>query len=166
MKVIDTVKQFGYTQWIEGFVSDVLASANLDAETTIITKMYNKRIYLMVDGREYMIRTKKFVPVKKDLNGMTCSEDVHYILYFGHQECEEIEDDIILKEISSGIQNIEWSNDADFFKAEYERYIALYGEPEQLTVPQEGEYMMIHVEDLNHSSFDLKLDIHRLPNSR
>ena len=162
MKVIDTIKQFGYTQWIEGFVSDVFSESNIHANEAVITDMFNKRIYLMVDDCAYMIRTWNFFPVKKDEKGMTCSEDVEYTLYIGHQDCDEPEDPISLNKISNGTLNIEWVNEAELFKAEYAQYIALHSIPEQLSEPQEGEYMMLHVEDLNQGSFDLKLDLRPL----
>ena len=47
MKVIDNVKMFGYGQWIEGFVSNVLTNATVHAAMVFICKMYNKRIYLI-----------------------------------------------------------------------------------------------------------------------
>lgn len=162
MMIIDTVKKFGYTQWIEEFVSDVLANANINAAVTYITDLDNKRFYLMVDGREYMIRTKNYFPVKRDQNGLTCSEVVEYDLHIGHEYCEFPEDPISLNTVSSGTLDIEWSNDIDILKAEYEQDIALHGTPKKLDAPDEGGYMMLHVTDLNDGYFDLKADIRPL----
>lgn len=162
MMIIDTVKEFGYTQWIEGFVSNVLVNANINAAVAYIADMDNKRFYLMVDGREYMIRTKNFFSTKKDLNGLTCSEDVEYELYIGHEYCDFPEDPVSLNLVSSGILNIVWSNDPELLRAEYEQYIALHGEPEKRETLEEGAYMMVHVTDLNQSYFDLEMDIRPL----
>lgn len=162
MMIIDTIKKFGYTQWIEGFVSNVLVDANINAAVTYITDLDNKRIYLMVDGCEYMIRTKNYFPVKKDQNGLTCSEDVEYDLYIGHEYCDFPEDPVSLNLVSSGILDIEWSNDIDVLKAEYEQDIALHGQPKKLDTPEDGAYIMLHVTDLNDSHFDLKADIRPL----
>lgn len=159
MMIIDTVKKPGYTQWIEGFVRNALENANIPASTTLISDMYSKRIYLFVDGCEYMIRTKNFFPARKDINGLTCSENVEYTLYYGHQDCADIDDPITLSEISSGILNIEWVNDADILRAEYEQYIALHGKPEAPTYPQEGEYITLYVQDICMSTWDLQMDI-------
>lgn len=159
MMIIDTVKMPGYTQWIEGFVRNILESAYIPATATLITNMYNKRIYLCVDGREYMIRTKNFFPARKDVNGLTCSEDVEYTLYYGHQDCGDIDDAITLREISSGILNIEWENDADILRAEYELYTAMHGKPDPLTYPQEGEYITLHVQDICMSTWDMQMDV-------
>ena len=137
MKIIDNVKKYGYAQWIEGFVSNVLVNANINAAVTYIADIDKKRFYLMVDGREYMIRTKNYFSVKKDQNGMTYSEDVEYDLYIGHEYCEIPEDPISLSLVSSGILNVEWSNDIDTLKAEYEQDIALHGQPKKLDAPGE-----------------------------
>jgi len=162
MMIIDNVKQPGYTQWVEGFISCILANSNIKATVAIINDMNNKRIYLMVDGREHMIRTMNFFPVKKDQNGLTCSEDVEYELYIGHEYCDFPEDPVSLNLVSSGILNIEWINDPELLKAEYEQYIALHGEPEKREKLEEGAYMMVHVTDLNQGHFDLKMDIRPL----
>lgn len=162
MTIIDTVKQPGYTQWIEGFVTNVLENANITATVTTISNMYNMRIYLFVDGREYMIHTKRFFRTGRDENGITNSEDVEYILYLGHEECEEIEDPISLNQISTGVLNIHWDNSDGLYEAEVAQYYALHGKPEEPSAPQEGEYIMLHVEDLNNSTWDLKMDIRSL----
>ena len=162
MTIIDTVKQPGYTQWIEGFVTNVLENANITATITTISKMYNMRIYLFVDGREYMIHTKCFYRTGRDENGITNSEDVKYILYFGHEECEEVEDPITLNQISSGVLSIHWDNSDELYEAEVAQYYALHGKPEEPSAPQEGEYIVLHVEDLNNSTWDLNMDIRSL----
>lgn len=162
MKIIDTVKQPGYTQWIEGFVRNTLKNANISAAETIITDMYNRRIYLTVDGQEYMIHTVSFRPVGKDVNGIICSENVEYTLYIGQEGCDEIEDPISLPERSTGTQYIEWSNDVRIYKEEVNQYIALHGEPKKLADPQEGEYIALHVEDCCQGSWDLHMDIRSL----
>ena len=162
MTIIDTVKMPGYTQWIENFVERTLNAADVAANIVRIAEMYNKRIYLVVDTKAYMIHTKNFVPAKKDQIGMVCSEDVEYTLYVGHEPCEDPDEPISLYKRSSGMLNIEWVNDPEIYNAECAQYVALHGEPETLNFPQEGEYIMLHVEDLNQSTFDLKMDIRPL----
>lgn len=159
MMIIDTVKKPGYTQWIKGFVRNIWETADIPASTILITDMYNERIYLYVDGCEYMIRTSKFFPARKDINGLTCSENVAYTLYYGHQDCVDIDDGITLTVLSSGSLNIEWKNDADILRAEYEQYTALHGKPEPPTYPQEGEYITLHVQDICMSTWDLQMDV-------
>ena len=162
MTIIDTVKMPGYTQWIENFVERTLNAADVAANTVRIAEMYNKRIYLVVDAKDYMIHTKNFVPAKKDQNGMVCSEDVEYALYVGHESCEDPDEPISLYKRSFGMLNIEWVNDPEIYNAECAQYVALHGEPEALSFPQDGEYIMLHIEDLNQSTFDLKMDIRPL----
>lgn len=162
MTIIDTVKMPGYTQWIENFVKRVLDAADIAANEVRIAEMYDKRIYLVVDAQDYMIHTKNFKPVQKDENGMTCAEAVEYILYAGHEPCEDLNKPISLNKQSAGEMEINWVNDPEIYNAECAQYAALHGEPEELSYPQEGEYIMLHVEDLNESSFDLKMDIRPL----
>ena len=159
MTIIDTIKQPGFTQWIDGFVVDILEAAKIHANEAVITDLYNKRIYLMVDGQEYMIRTRNFFPAGRDENGITCSENVEYTLYAGHEHCEEISDPISLTVTASGILNIHWINDPKIYQDEIDQYVALHGMPEELDEPQEGEYFPLHIKDLLGGSWDMHMDV-------
>jgi hypothetical protein len=162
MTIIDTVKMPGYTQWIENFVMCVLDAADIAANEVRITEMNNKRIYIICDNKEYMIRTVNFFPAGEDENGITCSEDVEYILYVGHEFCEEVDDLIHLQPIDDSVLNIRWVNSAALYLEEIRQYHALHGEPQMLEAPKDGEYAWLKVHDLNDSSWDMKIDIRPL----
>lgn len=80
--VTDNVKNEAYTQWIEGFVRNVIREANIDCSEVIITDIEeSKRIFLLIDGKEYDIRTWSYLPLDQDKEGRTFSETVMYTLY-------------------------------------------------------------------------------------
>lgn len=162
MTIIDTVKMPGYTQWIENFVKRVLDAASVAANEVRITEMSKKRIYITCDNKEYMIRTFNFFPAGKDSNGITCSEDVEYVLYIGHESCNEVSDPIHLQSVANGVLNISWVNSAALYQEEVKQYNALHGEPKKLEEPKEGEYVPMKVHDLNGGSWDLHIDIRPL----
>ena len=162
MTIIDTVKMPGYTQWIENFVKRVLDAANVAANEVRITEMNKKRIYITCDNKEYMIRTINFFPAAKDGNGITCSEDVEYILYSGHEACNEVSDPIHLQSVANGVLNIRWVNSAALYQEEVRQYHELHGEPQMLEEPKEGEYVPMKVHDLNGGSWELDIDIRPL----
>lgn len=162
MKIIDTVKMPGYTQWIEGFVKRVLKNARIVATEAIITHMKNECINLTVDNEGFTIRTASFFPVGRDQDGITCSEDVEYILYSGYAHCEEIQEPTALTPISSGVLNINWVNDPQYFRNEVEQYCTLHGIPKQLAEPQEGEYVTLRMVDVNMTRWDIHADVRPL----
>lgn len=82
MKIINKVTDESYIQWIEKFVEKVTKRANIQCqEITVEDVEHSKRIFLTIDGEEYIIRTWNFHPVKKDEDGKTCAEMVGYTLY-------------------------------------------------------------------------------------
>ena len=105
--VNDTLQTFGYGQWIEKFVKEVIKQARLECEEIIIDDIeFSKRIYLSVDNREYMIRTWNFHSVERDQNNKVCAEMVDYTLY------EMIADETggHGNEVSNGMVRIDWKN--------------------------------------------------------
>lgn len=162
MTIIDTIKMPGYTQWIENFVKRVLDAANVVANEVRITEMNKKRIYITCDEKEYMIRTVNFFPAGKDGNGITCSEDVEYVLYVGHESCNEVSDPIHLQSVANGLLNIRWDNSVTLYQEEVRLYHELHGEPQMLEEPKEGEYVPMKVHDLNGGSWELDIDIRPL----
>lgn len=81
-KVTNNVKDEAYTQWIEGFVRSVIHQANMVCSEVIITDIEeSKRIFLLIDGKEYDIRTWSYKPLDEDKNGNVFSETVVYTLY-------------------------------------------------------------------------------------
>ena len=109
MNLINKVTEESYAQWIEKFVIDVLNKCNVECNEVIIEDIeFSKRVFLVVDGEEYDIRTWNFHPVSEDKNGKTCAEIVDYTLFKmvmdnngnGHGE-----------EVGEGRLNIEWKNE-------------------------------------------------------
>ncbi len=108
MKITNKVNDPDYIQWIEKFVTQVIEKSKLACKEVIIDDIEDsKRIYLIVDGEEYAIRTWNFHSAKKDEEDRTCAEMVDYSLYemiddgdgSGHGE-----------EICRGSLRIEWKN--------------------------------------------------------
>ena len=112
MKIInnvdnDVLQAFGYEQWVEQFVKDVISQAKLECEEVTIEDVeHSKRIYLSVDSKEYMIRTWNFHPVERDNNNDVCAEMVDYTLF----EIIENGNGGHGNEISNGMLRIAWKN--------------------------------------------------------
>lgn len=71
-----------YTQWIEGFVRTVIQDADIECKELVIDDIEeSKRIFLLIDGKEYTIRTWSYRPYRTDENNQTCAETVPYTLY-------------------------------------------------------------------------------------
>lgn len=103
----DTLQAFGYGQWIEKFVKEVIHQARLECEEIIIDDIeFSKRIYLSVDSKEYMVRTWNFHSVERDKNNDVCAEVVDYTLY------EMVKDKTggHGNEVSNGMIRINWKN--------------------------------------------------------
>ena len=82
MKITNQVTDPNYTQWIEKYASDVLKHAKLKCKEVIIEDIEpSKRIFLLVDGSKYTIRTWNYRPIKFDKNDMVCAECVEATLY-------------------------------------------------------------------------------------
>ena len=107
MNLINKVTEESYTQWIEKFVTDVLNKGNVKCKEVIIEDIeFNKRVFLVVDGEEYDIRTWNFRPTKKDKNGQTCAEMVEYTLF----KMVADEHGSHGEEVDEGRLRIEWKN--------------------------------------------------------
>lgn len=107
MKITNKVTDPGYVQWIEQFVTNVIMQSKITCEEVIIEDIeYSKRIFLLMDREEYIIRTWSFYPIEKDAKGYTCAEKVDYTLF------KMIEDDIGIhgEEICEGSLAINWIN--------------------------------------------------------
>lgn len=104
----DTLQTFGYRQWIDQFVKTVINRSKLKCEEVIIDDIeFSKRIFLSVDGKEFMIRTWDFKSVKQDNNGHTCAEIVRYTLF---KMMIDDENSGHGNEISEGEIRIDWNN--------------------------------------------------------
>lgn len=103
----DILQAFGYKQWVEQFVKNVINQAWLECEEVAIEKIeQGKSIFLSIDGKEYNIRTWNFNPVKRDENNNVCAEMVDYTLF-------EIIKDANGKHsngVSNGMIRINWKN--------------------------------------------------------
>ena len=99
MSVINRITKQSYVKWIEEFVCKVLENANVEFNTVEIEEVeINKRIFIKVDGLEYIIRTWNFHPVGADLQGILCCELVDYSLFKSGEE------------IAEGKIEIQWEN--------------------------------------------------------
>lgn len=82
MKIINNVTNPGYVQWISDFVCEVVKDSKLKCKEVVIEDIEeSKRIFILIDGIEYDIRTWNFVPCAADENGLTCAEIVSYTLF-------------------------------------------------------------------------------------
>lgn len=105
--IIVNVNKPSYAQWIETFVATVLGKSGVSYNEAIIDDIeFSKRIYLTVDGTEYIIRTWNFFVIETDENNVPCAEEVEYTLY---KEMEN-EDGSYSECIFEGSEKIEWTN--------------------------------------------------------
>ncbi|MCD8018708.1 MAG: hypothetical protein LUF92_03730 [Clostridiales bacterium] len=81
MQINNKVTNIFFTQWIEGFVSEVLNRTELECKEVTIEDVDDKRIYLTIDGVEYDIRTWNYHPIGHDKNGEVNAEGVEYTLF-------------------------------------------------------------------------------------
>lgn len=108
MKITNKVNNPNYNQWIEKFVTQVIKKSKLPCEEIIIDDIEDsKRIYLIVDGEEYTIRTRNFHSVKKDEKDRTCAEMVDYSLY---KMIDDGDGSGPGEEVCNGSLRIEWKN--------------------------------------------------------
>lgn len=81
-KLTSNITDEAYTPWIESFVKNIIYKASIDCSNVVITDIEpSKRIFLLIDGKEYDIRTWSYKPLDKDKKGNVFSETVVYTLY-------------------------------------------------------------------------------------
>lgn len=108
MKITSNIENSNYTQWITGFMESVINQADLKCNEIVIDEVDDDRMWLIIDGAEYAIRTWNFEPVGYDSQGRPCAERVDYTLFKdvsdgnggGHSE-----------EVCHGVEIIRWDND-------------------------------------------------------
>lgn len=106
-KVTNNVTNEAYTQWIEGFVRTVIQDADIECKELVIDDIEEgKRIFLLVDGKEYTIRTWSFIPAEEDEKGHVCAETVSYTLYKMVQDKTGSHGE----EVYNGTCSIDWEN--------------------------------------------------------
>ena len=106
--ITNNIKARAYVQWIEGFVSSVLNSAEIEcSEVSIDDIEPSKRIYLTVDGTDYTIRTWDYTPIRYDDKGNPDYENIRYTLF------KSVEDELGShgEEVEKGIIPIYWDNE-------------------------------------------------------
>ena len=104
--IINKLEDSSDIQWIESFVTKVLEKSGVSYSEAIIDTMESsKRIYLIIDGNEYTIRTWDFTVTKTDANNIPCAEMIDYTLY---KQVEE--EGGYHKDIVEGSEEIEWIN--------------------------------------------------------
>ena len=80
-KVIDKVCHPHYSQWINLFTQKVLRRGKIEGNVVEIYDIQEyKRIFIKVDGKEYVIRTWDYVPTFVDERNLICGADVSYML--------------------------------------------------------------------------------------
>lgn len=105
--IINKLEESSYIKWIDPFVETVLEKSNISYKEAIIEDIeINKRIYLIIDGTKYTIRTWDYSVTKTDANNKPCAELVDYTLY----KQMEGDDGIYNKDIFEGSEEIEWTN--------------------------------------------------------
>lgn len=105
MEIINKVTEDSYVKWIKEFVCKVLEKANIDFDTVEIEDVeFDKRIFIKVNGVDYIIRTWNFHPIGCDFCGIPCCELVEYSLFFESLEVTSG------KEVNKGEIEIQWEN--------------------------------------------------------
>ena len=100
--IINTLAESSYIKWIEPFVMTVLEKSGIRYKETIIDSMEGgKRIFLLIDGIEYTIRTWNFEVTKNDLNNRPCAAMIDYTLF------KEVNGENHYKEIFEGFEEVE-----------------------------------------------------------
>lgn len=102
MKITSKIENSNYTQWITGFVESVINQADLKCNEIVIDEVDDDRMWLTIDGLEYIIRTWNFEPVTYDSQGRPCAESVDYTLFKYVSDMEEV---------GRGVEIIRWDND-------------------------------------------------------
>ncbi|MDY2589589.1 MAG: hypothetical protein SOW32_05305 [Agathobacter sp.] len=107
-KLTNNITDEAYTPWIESFVKNIIYKAKIDCSKVVITDIEpDKRIFLLIDGKEYDIRTWSYDPVEEDEQGRTCSENVRYTLFKMVDEKDGSSHGV---ELDNGIIQIQWEN--------------------------------------------------------
>ena len=105
MAIINKVTEKSYVKWIEEFVCKVIENANIDFDKVEIEDIeFDKRIFIKIDGADYIIRTWNFYPVGTDFQGIPCCELVEYSLFSERLEF------VSAKEVDKGEIEIQWEN--------------------------------------------------------
>ena len=114
-KVTDLVQNPDYTQWISRFVQKVLRKAKIEVDMVEIIDIWEyKRIFLRVDGKEYLIRTWEYVPTYQDEDGLICGADVRFMFSEAQRTYVPMAEGGYMgffEPIVSGIIPIAWNND-------------------------------------------------------
>lgn len=108
MKITSKIENNNYTQWITGFIESIINNVDLKCNEVIIDEVDDRRMWLVIDGMDYTVRTWSFEPIAYDSEDRTCAEIVNYTLFKdvpdgdggGHGE-----------EVCHGVEVIRWDND-------------------------------------------------------
>lgn len=106
MKITNKVTNKDYTQWIEKFVIDVLKHSHIKNEVIIDDIEPSRRIFILIDNKEYDIRTWDYRVIKYDNNNIPCAENVEYTLFEIVQDDDGSHGEIV----DEGRIRIEWVN--------------------------------------------------------
>ena len=108
MKITSKIENNNYTQWITGFIESIINNVDLKCNEVIIDEVDDRRMWLVIDGMDYTVRTWNFEPIAYDTEDRPCAERVDYTLFRdvpdenggGHGE-----------EVCHGVEIIRWDND-------------------------------------------------------
>lgn len=110
MRIINKVTDPNYEQWIESFVARVLKRAHIKYNETIIEDIEpSRRVFLLIDNREYTIRTWNYHVIKCDKKNIPCAESVEYTLYAMVEDDSGSHGEIA----DEGCIKIQWKNEVD-----------------------------------------------------
>lgn len=107
MKITNKVTDEDYIQWIEDFVAKVLKHARIKYNKAVIDDIEpSRRIFILIDNKEYDIRTWDYRVIKYDNNNIPCAENVEYTLFEIVQDDDGSHGEIV----DEGRIRIEWVN--------------------------------------------------------
>jgi hypothetical protein len=113
--VKDHVQNAYYTQWINSFMTNVLAAAEIEGTLVEICEIdHGYRIFFKVDGKAYVLRTWDFSPTTRDSNNHFCGAIVEFTLYENEWKYVEASDGSFFGSrdpIVTGYCPISWSNE-------------------------------------------------------
>ena len=114
-KVIDSIQDPNYRQWVGSFVQKVLRKGKIDVDTVEIYDVDGgKRIFIRMEGREYTIRLWECQPTMYDSSNKVCGENIRYALYEDKWFAVPLSDGSIMYDrlpLAEGCADVKWDND-------------------------------------------------------
>lgn len=135
MRVIDSVKMPGFSQWCTKFVRKAISKIHLtvngeEIDTIEIVDLDKYHIFLSSNGGPFVIKIFNYIPNGYDENNECCAAVATYVIFvhtpdFEKIECGEIKDHGTA--LCGGQIQINWSNDPEKYDREVRRFNKLHG---------------------------------------